>query len=255
MPSFVQSEVSEGVAVVTLDDPGRRNAINSTMNDELLALFDELEARADVAAVVITGAPPAFCAGADLSELSQAEDPDQLRSVYRGFLRIAGSTLPTVAAVNGAAVGAGMNMALACDVILAGESARFETRFLKIGLHPGGGHMWRVSRLAGDRVVRAMILFGEVLDGPRAAEVGLAWRCVPDGDLLETAVTLARGAAEAPRELVARTKDTISRLGSATSAREAVELEIEPQVWSAGQPEFQELLAKLQARIDSRSKP
>lgn len=249
MATFLRSDVAGGVAVVTLHDPDRRNAINAQMNLELVALFDELEDRDDVGAVVLTGAPPAFCAGADLGALQDARDADQLRSIYTGFLRVASSSLPTVAAVNGAAVGAGVNMALACDVILAGESARFESRFLKIGLHPGGGHMWRMARLAGDRVVRAMVLFGETLDGRRAAEVGLAWRCVADDELVDAAVELAQGACGAPRELVATTKRTISRLAAVTSADDAVTQEVEPQAWSAGQPAFQDLLVKLRARI------
>jgi enoyl-CoA hydratase len=252
MTNYVRSERSDGVAVVTLEDPDRRNAINSTMNEELLALFDELEADTDVRAVVITGHSPAFCAGADLGELRDATDPAQLRSIYRGFLRIANSTLPTVAAVNGAAVGAGVNMALACDVILAGESARFESRFLTVGLHPGGGHMWRLARLTDDRTVRAMVLFGEALDGRRAEEVGLAWRCLPDDELLAAAVALARGASVAPRALVARTKDTISRLATVSTADDAVTMELDVQAWSAAQPEFEQLLAKLQARIERK---
>jgi enoyl-CoA hydratase len=249
MASFVQSRVFDGVAVVTLHDPDRRNAINSTMNEEILALVDELEADEDVRSIVLTGTPPAFCAGADLSELRDATNAEELRTIYRGFLRIAESSLPTVAAVNGAAVGAGVNMALACDVILAGESARFESRFLAIGLHPGGGHMWRVARIGGDQAVNAMVLFGERLDGRRAEEVGLAWRCLPDDELLDAAVGLARGASSAPRALVARTKETISRLATVGVAADAVTQEVEPQAWSAGQPEFQQLLAKLQATI------
>lgn len=248
MASFVQSEVSDGVAVVTLHDPDRRNAINSTMNEEILALVDELETDEDVRSIVLTGTPPAFCAGADLSELRDATNAEELRTIYRGFLRIADSSLPTVAAVNGAAVGAGVNMALACDVILAGESARFESRFLAIGLHPGGGHMWRMSRIGGDQAVKAMVLFGDRLDGRRAEEVGLAWRCLPDDELLDAAVALARGAS-APRALAARTKETISKLATIGVAADAVTQEVEPQAWSARQPEFQQLLAKLQATI------
>jgi enoyl-CoA hydratase len=252
MPTFVHARAVDGVAVVTLDDPDRRNAINSTMNDELLALFDELEGDDDVRAVVLTGTPPAFCAGADLAVLRDATDADQLRSIYRGFLRVAASTLPTVAAVNGAAVGAGVNMALACDVVLAGESARFESRFHDIGLHPGGGHLWRLARVTDVGTVRAMVLFGEALDGRRAAEVGLAWRCVADDELLDAAVALAGRAKVAPKALVARTKATIAALGSASTGEEAVTQEVGPQAWSAGQPEFQQLLARLQARIEAK---
>src|SRR3954466_2727240 len=111
---YVLTDIRDGVAIVTLNDPERRNAINLEMNAELEATFDELE-HGDVGAVVITGAPPAFCAGADLDALQHATEPEALRRIYAGFLRVANSPLPTVAAVNGAAVGAGMNMALACD--------------------------------------------------------------------------------------------------------------------------------------------
>ena len=129
-------------------------------------------------------------------------------------------------------------MALACDVIVAGESARFDSRFLRIGIHPGGGHLWRLARLTSDRAVRAMVLFGETLDGRRAADVGLAWRCVPDAELVDTAVSLARAATDAPPALFARTKDTIARLATVTSADDAVALELEPQAWSTTQPWF-----------------
>jgi enoyl-CoA hydratase len=236
--AVVRCDVDDLVAVVTLHDPDRRNAINAAMNAELLATFDDLEARDDVRAVVVTGAPPAFCAGADLSVLREAGDADGLKSIYAGFLRVASSTLPTVAAVNGAAVGAGVNMALAGDVIVAGESARFDCRFLRLGIHPGGGNLWRLAQRTSEQVARAMVLFGETLDGRRAADVGLAWRCVPDADLLDTAVTLARGATDASPALVARTKDTLARLASVTDADAAVDLELGPQAWSTTQPGF-----------------
>lgn len=250
--TLVRCDVDDRVAVVTLDDAARRNALNAAMNDELVSLFDALESRHDVRAVVVTGAPPAFCAGADLSVLRSAGDAHGLRSIYAGFLRVASTPLPTVAAVNGAAVGAGVNMALACDVIVAGESARFDSRFLRIGIHPGGGHLWRLARRASEQAARAMVLFGEVLDGARAAEVGLAWRCVPDAELLDVAVSLARGACDAPPALVARTKQTIDALASVTSADAAVDAELEPQAWSTTTPEFAALLAKLKARISGR---
>src|SRR5205823_197881 len=117
---------------------------------------------------------------------SGAEDAQPgLRSVYEGFLRVARSPLPTVAAVNGAAVGAGMNLALCCDVRIAGRSARFDTRFLKLGLHPGGGHTWMLQRAIGPQGAAAMVLFGDVLNGEAAEKCGLVWRCVDDDALLD----------------------------------------------------------------------
>src|SRR5438874_9769510 len=186
----VRSEIADGVAVVTLDDPERRNALNLEMVDEIVTTFDRLEADESVGAVVVTGAPPAFCAGADLGHLGGSERAG-LRSVYEGFLRVGRSPLPTLAAVNGAAVGAGMNLALVCDVRLAARRARFDTRFLQLGLHPGGGHTWMLSRAAGPQAAAAMVLFGEVVDGEAAARWGLVWQVVDDDALLESARALA----------------------------------------------------------------
>src|SRR5258706_7781975 len=186
----VRSDIADGVAVVTLDDPERRNALNLEMVDEIVATFDTLEADESVGAVVVTGAPPAFCAGADLGHLGGSHR-DGLRNVYEGFLRVGRSPLPTLAAVNGAAVGAGMNLALVCDVRIAARRAKFDTRFLQLGLHPGGGHTWMLRRIAGPQVAMAAVVFGEGMDGEEAARVGLAHRCVADDQLLDAAQTMA----------------------------------------------------------------
>jgi enoyl-CoA hydratase len=246
--TLVNVDTAEGVAVITLNDPDRRNALNLPMVDEIVEAMDRIEADADIGAVVITGAPPAFCAGADLSHLGGSQR-DGLRSVYEGFMRIARSTLPTIAAVNGAAVGAGMNLALAADVRLAARRARFDTRFLQLGLHPGGGHTWMFRRITGPQAVAATVLFGEVLDGAEAERIGLVWRCVDDDALLPTARELAGRAAAAPRELVIRTKATIAAMATIDDHEAALERELEPQLWSVSQPEFRERLAAMQARI------
>lgn len=253
--SLVRTETTAGVATVTLADPDRRNALTLPMVTEIIDLFDQLEADPSVGAVIVTGEAPAFCAGADLSHLSSsaAQGPEAgLRSIYEGFLRIGRSPLPTIAAVNGAAVGAGMNLALVCDVRLAGARARFDTRFLQLGLHPGGGHTWMFRRIAGPQTVAATVLFGEVLDGADAERVGLVWRCVADDALLADAHTLAERAAAAPTELVARTKATIADMAGVADHATAVDRELVPQVWSLEQPAFKERVAALQAKITSR---
>jgi enoyl-CoA hydratase len=240
----VELERHDRVAVVTLVDHERRNAMTATMVDEIVETFDALEADDDVGAVVVTGAPPAFCSGADtsaLGALSEGRDErerGQVRSIYEGFLRVLRSSLPTVAAVNGPAVGAGCNLALACDVRIAGASARFDTRFLKIGLHPGGGHTWMLERAVGPQAAAVMVLFGRALDGETAARAGLAWECVADDALLDTAVGLAAGAAKAPKELVARTKATLQRAPWQPDFDAAVAFEVEHQAWSLGQGWF-----------------
>ncbi len=253
--ALIRTDVREGVATLTLDDPDRRNALTVPMGNEIVATLDDLERDPAVGALVVTGAPPAFCAGADLSHLSGSAEGDSgggLRTIYEGFLRIGRSPLPTLAAVNGAAVGAGMNLALVCDVRLAAERARFDTRFMQLGLAPGGGHTWMSRRIAGPQAVAATVLFGEVLDGREAERVGLVWRCVPDGDLLDAAQEMAARAAAAPSELARRTKATIADMAGIADHDAAVERELGPQVWSLEQPAFKERVAALQAKITKR---
>ncbi len=251
-PPLVTVATDGGIAVVTMNDPARRNVVTGELNDALVAAVDTLEDDPAIKAMVITGAPPAFCAGGHLDDLLNNEDADSMRAIYRGFLRVAESKLATLAAVNGAAVGAGMNMALACDVIVAGESARFDSRFLQIAIHPGGGHSWRLRHATSAQVARAMLLFGEVLDGAEAERVGLAWKCVPDDQLLTVATDMAARAAKAPKALIERTKDTIAQGYAVTSAADAVDLEIEPQIWSTQQSDFTDFVADLQARIAAK---
>ena len=248
----VDVDAERRVATVTLAQPDRRNSLTMEMVREIVGAFDDLEGRDDVGAVVVTGAPPAFCAGADLSHLGGSREAG-LRDIYEGFLRVGRSTLPTVAAVNGAAVGAGMNLALCCDVRIAARPARFDTRFLQLGLHPGGGHTWMLERIVGPQTARAMVVFGEVLDGEAAERVGLVWRCVDDDALLESARALAAAAASAPPVLVTRVRRTMDQLAAVDDHPTAVDVELEAQVWSLDQPDFQERLAALQQRITSRS--
>jgi enoyl-CoA hydratase len=232
------------VALVTLVDRERRNAMTAAMVDEIVETFDALESDAEVGAVVITGEPPAFCSGADVAALgSLSEERNEgerraVRSIYEGFLRVLRSPFPTVAAVNGPAVGAGLNLALACDVRIAGESARFDTRFLRIGLHPGGGHAWMLDRAVGPQAAAAMLLFGERIEGARAVQIGLAWACHPDAELTDRAVAFAAGAASVPRELTALAGATLREAPWQPDFDAAVAVEITRQSFSLGQGWF-----------------
>ncbi|CAN5761086.1 enoyl-CoA hydratase [soil metagenome] len=247
----VRSEITEGVGVVTLDAPERRNAVALGMCTETAEVLDALEADPAVGALVVTGAGSAFCAGADLSHLGSSQR-EGLLAIYEGFLRFARCPLPTIAAVNGPAVGAGMNLALACDVRLAAASARFDTRFLQLGIHPGGGHTWMMRRIVGPQATAATVLFGEVLNGAEAERSGLAWRCVPDEELLPLAIELGARAAAAPRELVTRAKATIADMAQVIDHEAAVLRELGDQVWSVTQPAFVDRLAQLQQRVSGR---
>ncbi|MET0805374.1 MAG: enoyl-CoA hydratase [Acidimicrobiales bacterium] len=251
MSDAVLVDVVDRVATVTLNEPDKRNAISLAMVGGIAEAFDDLEADEEVGAIVVTGAPPAFCAGADLSHLGSSRE-DGLRRIYEAFLRLSRCPLPTLAAVNGAAVGAGLNMALSCDVRLAGEIARFDTRFLQLAIHPGGGYTWMLRRIAGVQAAMAAGVFGEVLDGREAERVGLVWRCVADDELLETAQTMAAKAAAAPRELARRVKATIADMATIDDHAAAVERELADQLWSMDQPAFAERLAAIQARISGK---
>lgn len=243
----------DGYAIVTLNDPDRRNVFTLAMSARVQEIFDELEGDESINAVIITGAGKGFCSGGHLDELLENPGPDGMRRIYAGFVRIANSRLATIAAVNGAAVGAGMNALLVCDVVIAAESAKFDSRFLQIGLGPGGGHTWRLVNNIGVQATKAMVLFGEVLNGRRAAEVGVAWKCVADDELLAAAEEMAARAAKAPREVLMRTKETIHRTLGIDDSDAAIDNELDTQVWSMSQPAFVDMVSSLKARISKSS--
>ena len=249
--ALVLLDIADGVATLTLNNPDERNTMTAPMVAEIVAAMDRIEGDSAIGALVVTGTAPAFCAGANLGNLAEA-DGESLGVIYEGFLRIARSPLPTIAAVNGAAVGAGMNLALGCDVRIAAKRAKFDTRFLQLGIHPGGGHTWMLRRIVGPQVTAATVLFGEVLDGAEAQRVGLAYRCVEDADLLTVAHEMAARAASAPRELVIETKKTLAAMADVQTHPEAVARELTPQLWSTRQPWFAERLAALQAKITKK---
>lgn len=248
---LVDVAVSGGVATLTLNNPNERNTLTAAMVEHITSAMDRIEGDESIGAIIVTGAPPAFCAGANLGNL-QNSSSESLGAIYEGFLRIARSPLPTLAAVNGAAVGAGMNLALGCDVRIAARSARFDTRFLQIGIHPGGGHTWMLRRIAGPQTAMAGVIFGEIFSGDEAERLGIVHRCVADDELMSVAMEMARRAASAPRELAIETKKTIAAMADVATHPDAVERELTPQLWSTRQPWFAERLAALQAKISSK---
>jgi enoyl-CoA hydratase len=243
-------EKSDRVAVITVVDPERRNALTLELSDQLKAAVEACEQDSGVNAVIVTGAPPAFCAGADLTALGEARE-EGLKKIYAGFLAVANCALPTIAAVNGAAVGAGLNLALACDVRLAGPKAKFDARFLQLGIHPGGGMTWMLQRLVGPQTATAMTLFGQTLNADDAVRTGLAYVRTED-DVVTAAKELAKAAADAPRDLVLTIKRTMRTTAVLDDHAEAVTTELAPQVGSIGTPEFAAKLAAMKAKISGR---
>jgi enoyl-CoA hydratase len=257
------------IALLTLRDPRRRNAMSRALSDRLVEALDAVVADESVHAVVVTGAAdrgPAFCAGGDLDELATiggTEGPDgeaAIKSVYAGFLALAACPLPTIAAVDGPAVGAGINVALAADIRLAGDTARFEPGFLRLGLHPGGGMTWMTQRLVGAQTTLAMLLAGEGLDAAGAVACGLALRRVPgelpadqDGTATRSPVVLealrmAGHSARAPRDLVVATKASVRATGDLADHGAAVDVEVGPQLASLHSPAFRAGLERVRRR-------
>lgn len=249
--ALVRHSLDAGVGRVHLDDSRHRNALSRQLSDELAAAVDAVIA-GGAAAIVLTAEPPVFCAGGSLEGLLNRDAP--LRDVYAGQLALANAPVPTIAAVAGAAIGAGVNLPLACDVIIAAESARFDPRFLDVGIHPGGAHLWRLEQRVGVQGAAALVLLGDVLTGREAQEHGLAWRCVPDADLEAVATTLARRAAQRSAPLIRRTKQTLKTTLAVTSFDEAFDLELDAQEWSVRQPEFADSVRRVRARVAARQR-
>jgi len=242
--------VDNRVALITVNDPDRRNAVTDAMSAQLRQAIDTAEADSGVHAVVITGAGKAFCAGADLSALGAAAEEGLLR-IYDGFMALGSCTLPTIAAVNGAAVGAGLNLALAADVRIAGPHAVFDPRFQKLGIHPGGGATWMLQRAVGPQVARAALLFGMRFDAESAVAHGLALQMADDP--VAAALALAAGPAAAPREVVLATKATMRATAApgvvdTDTHQLAMRTELGPQATSIQSPEFAARLAAAQRK-------
>jgi enoyl-CoA hydratase len=239
------TQVEDRVALITINDPDRRNAVTAEISAALRASVDAAEADQGVHAIIVTGAGKAFCAGADLTALGSAAE-DGLRVFYDGFLAVASCALPTIAAVNGAAVGAGLNLALATDVRISGPAAVFDPRFQKLGIHPGGGATWMLQRAVGPQVARASLLFGMRFDAEASVRYGLALQIADDP--VAAARALAAGPAAAPRDVVIATKASMRAtvnpgVVDTDQHRMAVDVEIGPQAESIESPEFAARLA------------
>ncbi|MCU1644366.1 MAG: Enoyl-CoA hydratase/isomerase [Nocardia sp.] len=244
--SVVRRRVEDGIGIVTLSDPAHRNALSKRLSDDLAAAVEEV-ITAGAAVLVLDAEAPVFSSGGSLDGL--VDRRHDLSEMYAGYLTLAEATIPTIAAVCGPAIGAGVNLALACDVVLAGESARFDPKFLDVGIHPGGGHLWQLSRRIGKQGAAALVLCGDVLTGSEAAACGLAWRCVPDDELTGLAMRFARRVVGRSPDLIRRTKQTLRQSTGFTEMGPALDLELKAQQWSVEQPYFHTRVREVQDRI------
>jgi 2-(1,2-epoxy-1,2-dihydrophenyl)acetyl-CoA isomerase len=227
----IQFTIQNGIAVLTLNRPDRLNSFTQAMHREVRDALDRLQADKSVRVLVLTGAGRGFCAGQDLND--RAVEPgapgvDLGESVEKYYaplvMTLRTLPMPVICAVNGVAAGAGANLALACDIVLAAKSASFIEAFCKLGLIPDTGGTWVLPRLIGPARAMGLALLGDKLPAEKAEQWGLIWRCVPDEALMLEAMAMAEHFAAAPTKGLAFTKKAM--LASSTNTlQEQLQLE------------------------------
>lgn len=228
-------EVAHGVATLTLNRPEVMNAFGGDMREALYHRLCEAEADAGVRCVVITGAGKAFCAGGDVASMASLQDQDDVAPIRQRMLTggeivkfIHGMTKPVVAAVNGAAAGAGMNLALACDFRYAAASAKFAQSFVKIGLVPDWAGHYLLPRLVGTARAMELMMTGERIDAAEALRLGIVNRVFDDASFHADVRTRVRLLAEGPPEALALIKQGVQR-GADASLPEVLAFELQAQ--------------------------
>ncbi|MFJ8717870.1 enoyl-CoA hydratase/isomerase family protein [Streptomyces violaceus] len=216
MPAVLHATAGQ-VLSITLNRPETLNALTPDQRDEVVQLLSKASETADVRAVVITGTGRGFCAGADLRGAASTDERsvgDVARTLRTGAQRLIGAVLdcekPVIAAVNGTAAGLGAQLALACDLVLAAESARFIEVFVRRGLVPDGGGAYLLPRLIGPQRAKELMFFGDALTATDAERLGLVNRVVPDGELDKTARAWAERLAVGPTRALALTKQLVN---------------------------------------------
>ena len=233
-------ETKGAFSVVTLNRPDRLNSFNAEMHRALAAALAQLGDDESCRAVMITGAGRGFCAGQDLAALGEDGVGDVLEEFYNPLVRrIRAMPKPVVAAVNGVAAGAGANVALACDIVLAGRSAKFIQAFSKIALVPDSGGTWFLPRLVGDVRARALALTGEPVGAEQAASWGMIWKALDDEALRGEAEALTAHLATMPTAALALIKRALD--SAATNSLDAqLDLERDLQKEAGTLPDFKE---------------
>jgi 2-(1,2-epoxy-1,2-dihydrophenyl)acetyl-CoA isomerase len=240
----IQVDRHNGVVEVTLDRPAKKNAMNGEMIDELRVAFAEIaESTPDDRVVVITGSGGAFCSGADLTGRTPGVPPlVGMRNVGQACLALRSLPQPTIAKVVGPALGAGLNLALACDFVVASDTARLCEIFVKRGLTVDFGGSWLLPRLVGERKAKELVFFGESVDAAAAVEMGLINRALPVEEIDAFVATWASQLASGPSLALAACKRLLDQ-SYAVSLAEAVEAEARSQVASFGSADAVEALA------------
>jgi len=245
MSDPVLVEQREGFHLVTLNRPDRLNAFNEDQHRHLMAALEAAEADPSCRALLLTGAGRGFCAGQDLSNrLSEPGRPPDLNATIERFYnplvrKLRALPIPVVCAVNGTAAGAGANIALACDIVLAARSAKFIQAFAKIGLVPDSGGTWFLPRLVGPARARGLTLLAEPLSAEQAEAWGLIWKVVDDDQLMPEATKLAAHLARQPTVGLALTKRALDA-GETNTLDQQLDLERDFQGQAGRTPDYAE---------------
>jgi len=249
--SAFQLEKHGHLAVLTLNSAEKRNLLTPHSALAIAEAVRQLPHDPTIKALAITGRDDAFCSGADLASLQQAAlgDGEELQQIYSAFTSVADSPLLTIALLNGPALGAGMNLAMACDIRLASEHAWFESRFFQLAIHPGGGHTWLLPQLVGWQQAAAMIFCGERLSAQQALAAGFIKELWPEEQLLTRAKQLTAGLESIPTDLVRQTKHSMLALRSCYRQDDAVAYEFRQQFQSLQQEAAQHHIAARLAQM------
>jgi 2-(1,2-epoxy-1,2-dihydrophenyl)acetyl-CoA isomerase len=246
--STILFDLADGVATLTLNRPDKLNSFTADMHAEIRDVLARIAAPASGArALLITGAGRGFCAGQDLSQRKgmavSAEVRESIDKLFNPLIRsLRKLELPIVGAVNGVAAGAGMSLALACDVTLAARSASFLQAFAKIGLVPDSGSTFFLPRLAGDARARGLAMLAEKISAEQAASWGLIWKVVDDDKLLDEARVLARHLATQPTRALALIKQALNQAAD-NDLDQQLDLERDLQVLAAETDDYREGVA------------
>lgn len=215
MPEYILFSVEKNVARITLNRPQVFNSMHQAMREEILQALEQCERDPSIRAVYLTGTGKAFCAGEDLQEVTDPNGPSLKTIISTGYNPIVTAirTLekPVVCAVNGVAAGAGANIALACDITVAAESASFTQAFSKIGLIPDSGGTWTLPRLVGLQHATALMMLSDKVPAPEAAAMGMIWKVFPDESFAEESLKIAETLATMPTKGLGLTKRALNQ--------------------------------------------
>lgn len=237
----IELAIADGVATLTFNRPDKLNSFTTEMHAELRTALETLQADASVRCLLITGNGRGFCAGQDLADdVARADIGGTVERDYNPLvLALTTLPMPVVCAVNGIAAGAGANIALACDIVLAARSAAFIQAFCKIGLVPDSGGTWTLPRVVGHARAMALTLLGDKISAEQAENWGMIWKCVDDADLMSEALKLAKHLATQPTKGLAMTKQAIHAAGTNTLDQQ-LDLECDFQATAAASDDFKE---------------